>query len=286
MRSVLKKIPGARKLHDWLSRTLFSDSLQNEEILRGFINGNGWLFSQPKTGTNLISSSIAFYNAETLGLSDYGFDDRYRLGMVHGGSIIKSSEGIQEALSFQELSTRMMIVRWHDDVPGACPRLVICTTRGLLDQLTSLWHYKYRPMGVSVENAIPTLVELFVQRDRHQFHAVRRAEDSVVVSYENLIADPHKELSRILKKAYGDVDGDALERALRHADKKNFKKWESERGAPAISKDLGKYESSFIRSGRIGEGAEFFSDGQKSQIWRLVGRLTTSEQLSSDVSIR
>ena len=97
--------------------------LEIEKILRGFIDNNGWILSQPKTGTNYICSILAFYNAECLGLTGCNFGDRYRLGLVHGERITKSSVGITEALEFHRHSTRMLIVRTHNDVPNARPKL-------------------------------------------------------------------------------------------------------------------------------------------------------------------
>lgn len=272
LKTLVKKLPAANALHSKIVQRLTAGSLANNEILRGFIDENGWLFTQPKTGTNLIASAIAFYNAELLGLKDYTFDDRYRLGMVHGGHIIRGAEGIRDALKFQKLSTRMLITRWHDDVPHARPSLLICTTRNLLDQLSSLWHYKYRALGISVDDSISDMLNIFVKRNRDQARAMQRAERSLVVHYENLTADPKAELIRILKAAYGAVDEEALATALRRSSRDEFKKWEQTRGAPAIGEKLKNFERSFIRSGKVGEGAEFFSDHQRSQIETLAAR--------------
>jgi hypothetical protein len=88
--------------------------------------------------------------------------------------------------------------------------------------------------------------------------------------YEDLVADPFATMARIFDGAYGGTDGPALRAALERADKKNFQKWEAERGAPAISEQLRRFEKSFIRSGVVGEGEAFFTQAQRDRIRALV----------------
>lgn len=251
-------------------RRLRRGRLDNNQILKGFIDGNGWLFSQPKTGTNLIASCLAFYNAELLGLRNYGFDDRYSLGVIHGGYIVRDAAGLTEALKYQRMSTRMPIIRWHDYVPDVRPECVICTTRNVLDQLASLWHYKYRARSVTVEAAIPKMVSLFAVRNRWQTAAIRDSERSCIVDYDDLIRNPDTTMSAIVLSCYGEINEAALSIAIKRSSKSEFKKWESARGKPAISTELARFEDSFIRSGEIGEGAEFFSPQQKAFIEKLI----------------
>jgi hypothetical protein len=264
--SKLKKIKVLRTAYNKAAERLRGPSLDNNEILKGFVDGNGWLFTQPKTGTNLIAGTLAFYNAETLGVGAYSFDDIYRLGLVHGGRIIRDAGGLTEALRFQRISTRMPIVRWHDDIPNAHPELVICTTRPVLDQLASLWHYKFRPQNMTVERSIPEMVNYFAARNRAQVGAISRADRAIVIDYNDLVTDPKTALSRVITNAYGSLDDAALDVALKRSSKSEFKKWEALRGKPAISTSLAAHESSFIRSGKTGEGEDFFSDAQKQTI--------------------
>lgn len=243
--------------------------ISNEEVLRGFIDNQGFLFSQPKSGTNLIVNTIAFYNAELANDDAMDFEDRYAWGIVHGGYITRDAKGIAEALQFHRRSNRMMITRFHDGVPGARPAVLIATTRGLLDQFTSYWNYKYRPADVSVDKAIPILVDTYAKRLHDQHATAAASGKSVFISYEDLMEDPHREISRALEAAYGEVDSDALTTAIRNSSPDEFKKWESRRGKPAISNKLAKFETSFIRSGKTGEGSSFFSEAQQARIAEL-----------------
>lgn len=266
MLSKLSKNKMVRAVYDKAAERLRGPSLANNEILKGFVDGNGWLFTQPKTGTNLIAGTLAFYNAETLGVAEYSFDDVYRLGVIHGGRIVRDAHGMAEALAFQRVSTRMPIVRWHDDIPDASPELVICTTRPVLDQLASLWHYKFRPQNMTVDQSISAMLNYFIMRNRAQAGAIMRAERAVIIDYNDLILNPKAALSNLISNAYGSLDGGALDVALHRSSKSEFKKWEARRGKPAISSSLAAHETSFIRSGATGEGEAFFTDVQKEVI--------------------
>lgn len=267
--NIIRSVPGSKVVLERLKNVICRSCVDNNEVLAGFINGNGWLFSQPKSGTNFICSAIAFYNAEILKISDYSFEDRYELGVIHGGNVIRGADGIEEALRFNKLSDRMTILRWHDDVPNARPKLLICTTRNLYDQLCSLWHYQFRPLGISVDKAIPSMVQRFGIRNAAQKLAIKRADIHLVINYEQLMVAPESEIRRIILAAYGYVDEAAVRTAVVMSGKEKFQQWESRRGAPAITVDLGKFESSFIRSGKIGEGKRFFNDRQIGKINQL-----------------
>ena len=272
MISQLKKIGLFRFAYERAAKRLCGSSLANNEILKGFVDDNGWLFTQPKTGTNLIASTLAFYNAETLGVKNSSFDDVYKLGVIHGGYIIRDAAGISQALSFQRLSSQMPIIRWHDEIPDARPELVICTTRPVLDQLASFWNYKYRPQLINVDKAIPEMMARFINRNHAQTAAIGRAGRAVIINYDDLIMDPKSCISSIITSAYGDLDERSLDMALQKSSKTEFRKWEARRGKSAISTELAKYEASFIRSGRIGEGKDFFSNEQKRVIAKLAER--------------
>lgn len=244
--------------------------LSNVEVLKGFIDGQGFLLTQPKTGTNFIVNVIAFYNAELIGDNELTLDDRYSLGIVHGGHIVRDSRGITEALKFHRRSQQMMITRFHDEVPGVQPALLIATTRNVLDQFTSLWYYQYETRGISVDAAIPELVQKYVVRNRAQARIAERSDKALFVRYEDLIERPEQAFEAILTAAYGTCQIEPLRRAIERSSPKNFKEWEAKRGKPAISEELAKTQKSFIRSGKIGEGEEFFSEAQKEQIARLM----------------
>lgn len=244
--------------------------LSNAQVLKGFIDGQGFLLTQPKTGTNFIVNVIAFYNAELIGDRDLTLDDRYSLGIVHGGHIVRDSSGITEALKFHRRSQQMMITRFHDDVPGVRPALLIATTRNVLDQFTSLWYYQYETRGISVDDAIPELVQQYVARNHAQAEIAGRSDKALFVRYEDLIERPEEAFQAIITAAYGNCQMDLLARAIERSSTKNFKEWEAKRGKPAISEELAKTQKSFIRSGKIGEGEEFFSEAQREQIARLM----------------
>lgn len=259
MKSFLK----STAIYKRVSRHFRVGTIDRVEFLRGFINGNGWIFSQPKSGTNLVCSTIAFYNAEMLGLSDYSFGDRYRLGLIHGSRI--SFETIGDFNEFRLKSSVPVFVRTHDDIPGVRPKFLINITRGVLDNFVSVWHFSWQPRGFSVADSIAPMVDDFTAIHKAQKRASKRAEQTVVLRYEDLKEDPVNAFTGLFNLVFGKTDQRALSVALAEAAPERFKAWEKEFGAfvPEATK---RFRGSFIRSGKIGEGAEFFSEEQKKKI--------------------
>jgi hypothetical protein len=237
--------------------------IDRDEFLRGFIKGNGWLLSQPKSGTNLLCSTIAFYNAERLGIANYSFEDRYRLGLLHGSRL--SAQTIQDFNDFRLKSSASVFVRTHDDVPGAKPKFLINVTRNVLDNLVSAYHFSWEPRGFLVANATRPLVNNFVAIHKVQKAARDRAEQTVTLRYEHMKEDPTKSFTDLFDVVFGETDQSALAKALEAGTPERFKAWEKKAGA-FIPEKVKDFQKSFIRSGKIGEGSEFFSEKQKQEI--------------------
>lgn len=263
----LKALIKKSGLYKKVERHFHVGMIARAEFLRGFIDGNGWLLSQPKSGTNLVCSTIAFYHAERFGYSEYSFEDRYRLGVLHGSRI--SANTIQDFEAFRLRSSAPVFVRTHDDVPHAKPKFLINLTRNVLDNLVSAYHFTWKPRGVSVEDAIPFLTDDFVALHRIQRAASKRAGKAVMMRYEHLKEDPMKAFTELFDVIFGETDQSALAKSLEAGSPENFKLWERKAGA-FLPEKTRKSQDSFIRSGRIGEGAEFFSDKNKREIITLL----------------
>ena len=238
-------------------------TIDRYEFIRGFMTGNAWLFSQPKSGTNLICSTIAFYNAERLGISNYSFKDRYRLGLIHGARI--NSETIENFNEFRLRSCAPVFIRTHDDIYGGKPRYLVNVTRNVLDNLVSVYHFTWQPRGLSVDDALAPMVKEFASIHIAQKNACSRAENSILLRYENLKQNPTEAFANLFEFAFGEIDHKALAIALAAGTPERFKAWEESAGA-FIPEPTKKFQKSFIRSGKIGEGSEFFSDKQKDNI--------------------
>lgn len=250
-------------LYERATRHFRAGLFSREEFLVGFINGNGWLLSQRKSGTNLLCSTIAFYNAERLGITEYSFADRYCLGVLHGNRApARTIEGLS---AFRLKSSAPVVVRTHYDVPDAKPKFLINLTRNVLDNLVSAYHFKYEPYGFSVGDAIRPMVDEFVGVQRAQKSASERAGQTVTLRYERMKEDPIQAFTNLFDVVFGETDQSALAAALKAGSPEHFKAWEKEAGA-FVSEKTRDFQKSFIRSGKIGEGSEFFSERQKQEI--------------------
>lgn len=261
--ALLKNIIKSTKLYKRAGHHFRMGMIDRDEFLRGFIKSNGWLLSQPKSGTNLLCSTIAFYNAERLGIADYSFEDRYRLGLLHGARV--SAQTIQDFNDFRLKSSAPVFVRTHDDVPGATPKFLINVTRNVLDNLVSAYHFSWEPRGFSVGDATRPMANHFVAIHKVQNAARDRAEQTVTLRYEHMKEDPTKAFTGLFDVVFGETDQSALAKALEAGSPERFKAWEKKAGTfvPEKTRD---FQKSFIRSGKIGEGSDFFADKQIKEI--------------------
>lgn len=241
--------------------------LSLEELQVAFLQGNAWLFTQPKSGTNLICSVLAFYNAERLGITDYSFADRYKLGLVHGARI--KAQDITELNDFRLKSNVPIFVRTHRDVPNAAPKFLIATTRDVLDITVSTYHYLYEPSGITLDRAIEPIIARFIEVHKAQIQAMERIEHCMLVDYQDLISNQEDVFTRILQMVFGFVEASCLRTAMERASVNQFKRWEEKDGA-AIRDELKQYRTSFIRSGKVGEGKEVLNAPQKQRIAALL----------------
>lgn len=265
LKSVLKSSAPYKRVHDYFRRA----TIDRYEFVRGFMVENAWLFSQPKSGTNLVCSTVAFYNAERIGLEGYSFGDRYRLGVLHSSRV--NAETIENFNRFRLQSRVPVFIRTHDDIPGAKPRFVVNVTRNVLDNLVSVYHFTWQPRGVNVDDAIEPMVSDFAAIHMAQRNAAARNENSIFVRYESLKSNPVESFTSVFNLVFGETDQAALTAALAAGTPERFKEWERENGAfvPTATKKLQK---SFIRSGKVGEGSEFFSNAQRERIASVLER--------------
>ena len=260
---------------EFVSRKLkrYYRTVDKMDLLAGLITNNGWLFSQPKSGTNFICNVLSAYNFLQLHGEGFTLDDRYRMGVVHSGRVTSSPEGLAEALSFKAQTTRILLCRTHHLVPSARPKVLILTNRKLLDQFCSYYHFQYRPLGISVEKAIPKMAVRYAERSEQQEQAARTAERTLRVEYEDLICAPNETFSKIVTALYTDLNKNHLKEAIGLSNTERFKSWESATGTPYLPPNLLHFEKSFIRSGKVGEGILFFSDSQIVLIQKHMQRL-------------
>ncbi len=235
-----------------------------EELLRD----GRYIFTQQKTGTNYLCNVLAFYNSQLVGNPSFDFNEIYKFGIVRG--VQRQAKKLRFALDFAAQNGHVYF-QSHDfyDVPT---KHVIVTSRNVLDFAVSSYHFHYVNFSQSlrtkkVDEVLGLMVSKYIQRHQQQRQAVRNAQTATLVNYDDLKRAPDQTFSRVVDEIYGNVDPHYLATAIEAASVESIKKYETKQPVHQMAAAAGKFrDKSLIRSGRIGEGSNFFSDRQKQSI--------------------
>lgn len=227
-------------------------------------DGQIWYFSQMKTGTTFLCNALAFYNAQLHGICDVNFGNIQDGGI--GRAVGHNAEVLEGILGYQRLTQSSILVHSHRDLADCKPAFFMCSTRNPLDYAVSSYYYFFRnrhhKSDVSVEDALPRIVDRFCATHIAQRSAAQRSDNVIKVRYEGLMTSNEQVLSNVIRQLYGTCDADALAGALERASVQNLKRYEAEQGYAQIAAKGTFKEPHFVRSGKIGEGREFFTDRQ------------------------
>lgn len=113
----------------------------------------------------------------------------------------------------------------------------------------------------SVEAAPPQIMTCFCRTYHLQAEATHRSEKTIATRYEQLMAKPFDSLAYCIEQLYGSLDATALKKAIQMASVDRLKSHERVRGAAVVAAEGTFAGAHFVRSGRVGEGAEFFFRG-------------------------
>lgn len=233
---------------------------------------NVWLFTQKKSGTTLLCHSLAFYNAIRLKVSDINFGSIERGGV--GRKVGKDYQCLKGLLEFQNDHCQKVVVHTHHDLPGCEPPWLIVTTRDPFDYAVSSYFYFYRNRHSSkktpVEVALPEILDGYCRTYHLQVEAAQRCQNAIAISYEQLVAKPFEALAFCIGQLYGSLDAAALERAIQMASVDRLKSYERSKGAAVVAAADSFASEHFVRSGKVGEGVEFFSRDQQALIYKLL----------------
>jgi hypothetical protein len=250
--------------HDLQQRSLFD---ADKVIRAGFAKNNIWLFSQPKSGTTFLCNTVAFYNAACAGITHDDFDDLPRFGVLRSGRArhVIESDRIADALEFlRRFSPKRLLVHSHQLLEG-CQGTVILQSRNPYDFCVSAFHFRYKNRQnrehITVMEALPSLIDGFAAVWSAQKRILATNPEALVVYYEDLVGNPKDTLGRLIEHIYDEFDDRALSQALALTAAENVKRWERKQQRPILVETKGGFTSPhFIRSGKVGEHREFFSD--------------------------
>lgn len=243
------------------------------EIRSAYADSNVWLFSQMKTGTTLICNVLAFYNELRFSLDNVSFNYIYKAG-IGRGEIDVNKEALASFIKFSSLDGAKVIVHTHDDLPNVSAPLFIATTRDPLDYAVSGYHYLYKnrvnSRSVHRHVAVRELAEKFCDVWWKQSFAAKRAKNYMFVSYEDLLLDKEAAIGAIISEIYGELCIESLKKAIDLASVEKLKEFESDAGYAIVAAKGALTVAHFVRSGKIGEGKEFFDEVEKEIIFGVL----------------
>jgi|GEM_PF-5583300 len=255
-----------------LSHYSGSDVFTKKHLNAAFVQDNAWLFSQMKSGTTLLCNTLAFYNAVVFRIPEVSFDSVAKAGILRGSDDYGSL--LLDIQRFILKSQAKFLVHTHDYLPGCRTPLLIITTRNPYDYAVSSYYFHYKNRlgleNMSVEKAIPKIIKRFVATYHQQIEAVRHADNFVALSYEYIVQETYEACAMCIAKLYGTVDGKALNEALYRSSVESLSNFETEKGHAMIAKRDSFKKRHFVRSGKVGEGKQFFSDEQMRLITKLL----------------
>ncbi len=257
VRNVLAYAPVDRRLRQYFIET------RSDELLSALINDNYWVFSQMKSGTTFLCNSLAFYNALKMGRNDPGFDETAVYGVARNPH--EYPREIHGVAQYSRQTGRPWTVQTHCFVP-ARPSCLIIVTRHVFDYCVSSYHFHYKNRSgreaAWVDGALRDIVDRYIACHHGQSRAREAASESIVCSYEDLMTRPVETLSTVLSKIDIDCDPSLMPEAIRLAGVDRLKQHEAEIGHAVVARQGTFNKAHFVRSGKIGEGREFFSDQQ------------------------
>lgn len=242
-------------------------------IQSAWASSNVWFFSQPKTGTTLICNVIAFYNSLKYDLESIDFDNIAKAG-VGRKEIGNIERSLSDFVKFKTSSSSPVVVHTHSDLENVCSPKFFATTRNPLDFAVSAYFFWYKNRKVRADISFDLLVENLAHRfskiHLSQLEAARRSKSYLFVSYEELILDQERVLENVIELIHGEVDSRLLERSIDMANPESLAKFEKKSGHAAVAKEGSLNQPHFIRSGKVGEGKEFFSEAQKNKFYKVL----------------
>lgn len=147
---------------------------------------------------------------------------------------------------------------------------LIIQTRNIFDYAVSYYHFGYKNRvgydHIAPIDALPTITKRYIDIHKGQLKAIKRSQKFFELSYEDLVDDTFKSVAYILQDIYEDFSHDFLYQAIEASSVQKVSAFEAKQGSAIVAvKDTLKV-ANFVRSGKVGEGIEFFSDKEKTFI--------------------
>ena len=272
-KSVISKLLRIKTLEQKL-KNFYSvqNGLSSSEIEAIIANGEIWLFSQMKTGTTFLCNVLAFYNANINGLHNIHFGNIENAGIGRGSGIYSST--LSGLMKFRRDHRAHILIHTHNYLPNCAPEFLVCTTRNPMDYAVSYYYFHYinrkNINNMVIDDVLPKIINNFIKTYKMQSEAAKKCEKVIKIRYEELMTDTSNTISNLIRQIYTVNDESAIQKAIKHASPENLKRFEREQGQAIVAKAGTLKKQHFIRSGKIGEGKDFFTIEQQQLIANML----------------
>lgn len=255
-----------------LQRNMFSCASQNAI----------WLYTLMKSGTTYTLLFLSNYISFVFGdRSSVDFD------RMNGEFFWHSFESAMCREEFEQLCANGMFARGlipgyrglihtHVDTESNEWSKAICLYRNPLDYIISSYYYFHVNRGIRLNHPrdiIDQKVESFVAVYGRQLELVStRPNDVLQVSYERLMSDPNGSFGKMIQFLGWVVDEEGVAFAMEHSSRKKVKEMESSCGRAIVQGSGGRFEGSFVRSGKVGEWKEYFNDADLQRVESILNK--------------
>lgn len=252
VKSVIKKNV-FRAVSDQAKREAFN------AVKTALATGGSWIFTQRKSGSTLICNFLASYNSSLLGKA---FD----LGAIHKFGVFREASSFEEALAGYLAAERKHtgFIMTHRAL-DAKPQKLILTYRNAYDQIYSAYQFLYvnRNSRGSIQSheALKKLAAQYCDCFLAQRDALAYSENSWVICYDDLMSDSEQRLRSLIEFIFEEVVEQYFQKALMDSSVESVLDHEGRTGRAIVASDS-YTASSFIRSGKVGEGLAEFTPHQ------------------------
>ena len=125
--------------------------------------------------------------------------------------------------------------------------------------------------NVSVDDALPKIIHGYCNTHKAQLEAHSRNK-TLFIKYEDLMENQFTVLNNIIQKIYKSCDHKALKKAISRASMQSLKSFEDKQGFATIAPKAVFKERHFVRSGKIGEGENFFYFKKQKRLYKKAVR--------------
>ncbi len=259
-----------------LKKSLKKNANLQDSLLTLLSKDSLWIYSLMKSGTTYSALFLSNYFNYVYGdKKGVDFDHMNKAYCIHSLESNLQANNITQLLSKSAFHTSdiagyQAFFTTHVPIHSGLFKKNISLIRNPLDYIISSYYFHYVNRGrykMHPINIAQKRIRDFARTVEHQNQLKENYPDKVLqMRYETLVTQPEESFKQMIQFLDLEFDDKGIEIAMHNSSKKKVKEMEAQRGEAIVKKNGSKYKGSFIRSGKIGEWKEYFSDKHLNRI--------------------